>query len=53
LKSNIRKSNMADSSSKEATPMDAVFVLTVTMLAFGGLAAALAWAEMQNRAPGR
>jgi hypothetical protein len=33
--------------------MDAVFVFTVTMLAFGGLAAALVWAEMQDRQPSR
>ena len=32
-------------------PMDAVFVLTVVMLAFGGLGGALAWAEVQNRGP--
>jgi hypothetical protein len=29
-------------------PMDAVYVLTVVVLAFGGMAAALAWAEAQN-----
>jgi len=29
--------------------MDVVFVLTVVVLAFGGMAAALAWAEAQNR----
>jgi hypothetical protein len=33
--------------------MDAVFVFTVTMLAFGGLTAALVWAEMQDRKPSR
>jgi hypothetical protein len=26
-------------------PMDAVYVLTVVVLAFGGMAAAFAWAE--------
>jgi hypothetical protein len=30
--------------------MDAVFVLTVVTFAFGGLAGALFWAEVQNRA---
>jgi hypothetical protein len=30
-------------------PMDAVYVLTVVALAFGGMAAAFAWAEAQNR----
>ena len=34
-------------------PMDAVFVLTVAILAFGGIAAALAWAEAQNREPSK
>jgi hypothetical protein len=29
-------------------PMDAVHVLTIVVLAFGGLAAAFAWAEAQN-----
>jgi hypothetical protein len=32
-------------------PTDAGFVLMIVMLAFGGLAAALAWAELQDRAP--
>ena len=32
-------------------PMDAIFVLTVVILAFGGLVAALAWTEVQNRRP--
>ena len=32
-------------------PMDAIFVLTVVMLAFGGMAAALAWTEVQTRRP--
>jgi hypothetical protein len=30
--------------------MDAVFVVTVVMFAFGGLAGALFWAEAQDRA---
>ena len=30
-------------------PTDAVFVLAVAMFAFGGLGAALAWAEVQDR----
>jgi hypothetical protein len=29
-------------------PMDAVYVLTVIVSAFGGMAAAFAWAEAQN-----
>jgi hypothetical protein len=29
-------------------PTDASFILTVIVLAFGGLAAALAWSELQN-----
>lgn len=33
-------------------PIDPVFVLTVVILAFGGLAAALAWADSQDRGPG-
>jgi tryptophan-rich sensory protein len=37
---------------EKATPMDAVFMLTVVVFAFGGIAAALAWAEAQNRGPG-
>ena len=31
--------------------MDAVFALTVAILAFGGLGAAFAWVEFQERAP--
>lgn len=38
---------------RKAMPMDAVFVLTVAILAFGGIAAALAWAEAQNREPSK
>ena len=38
---------------RRAMPMDAVFVLTVAILAFGGIAAALAWAEAQNRGPSK
>jgi hypothetical protein len=34
-------------------PMDAVFMLTVVVFAFGGIAAALAWAEVQNRGPSK
>ncbi len=33
---------------ERAMPMDAVHVLTVVVLAFGGMAAAFAWAEAQN-----
>jgi hypothetical protein len=33
--------------------MDAVFVLAVVFLAFGGISAALAWAEAQNRGPNK
>ncbi len=33
---------------EKVMPMDAVFVLTVVLLAFGGLAAALTWAEAQD-----
>ena len=33
---------------ERAMPMDAVHVLTIVVLAFGGLAAAFAWAEAQN-----
>jgi hypothetical protein len=33
---------------EQAMPMDAVYVLTVVVLAFGGMAAAFAWAEAQN-----
>jgi hypothetical protein len=36
---------------EKAMPMDAIFVLTVAVFAFGGLAAALAWAEVQDRGP--
>ena len=38
---------------RENMPMDAVFVLAVVVLAFGGIAAALAWAEGQNRGPSK
>jgi hypothetical protein len=31
--------------------MNAVFVLAVVIFAFGGIAAALAWSEAQNREP--
>jgi hypothetical protein len=31
--------------------MNAVFVLAVVIFAFGGIVAALAWSEAQNRAP--
>jgi hypothetical protein len=34
-------------------PMDAIFVLTVVFLAFGGMAGAFAWAGAQDRGPGR
>jgi hypothetical protein len=34
-------------------PMDALFVLTMVVFAFGGLAAAFAWAECQDRAPSK
>jgi hypothetical protein len=33
--------------------MDAVFVLAVVIFAFGGIAAALAWSEAQNREPSK
>jgi hypothetical protein len=35
------------------TPTDAIFVLTVVFLAFGGIAAAFAWAGAQDRGPSR
>ena len=36
---------------EDVMPTDAVFVLTVVIFAFGGIAAAFAWAEAQNRGP--
>jgi hypothetical protein len=34
---------------RETIPMDAVFVLFVVIFAFGGIAAAFAWSEAQDR----
>jgi hypothetical protein len=33
--------------------MNAVFVLAVVIFAFGGIAAAFAWSEAQNREPSK
>jgi hypothetical protein len=34
-------------------PMNAACVLAIVIFAFGGIAAALAWSEAQNRAPSK
>jgi hypothetical protein len=41
------------SRNEDAMATDAVFVLTVVFFAFGGIAAAFAWAEAQNRGPSK
>jgi len=47
-----RRACIRHPSTEKAMPIDPVFVLTVVILAFGGLAAALAWADSQDRGPG-